>query len=161
MKSPILDKKGAVHHPRHGSAQAVTPSATLPLCQKAAVHRIAPGGATALHTMVYTVTSSDHPDSCCARPSPGGHRPRGGGATRHIVAVPLGQLAALDLPADHRHRGGGAPDKGWRCPRGSTPSRVLPPFLHLSHHLCKCANTPSVSQSRASVLVFSQSFFKG
>ena len=42
----------------------------------------------------------------------------GGGATGHIVAVPLGQLAALGLLADHRHRGGGAPDKGWRCSHG-------------------------------------------
>jgi hypothetical protein len=74
---------------------------------------------------------------------------------------PLGQLAALGLPADHRHRGGGAPDKGWRCPRGNTPSPTTSPFLHLFHHLCKCANTPSVLPSRASVLAFSQSFFKG
>jgi hypothetical protein len=72
------------------------------------------------------------------------------------VVVPLGQPATLGLPAGH-----GAPDKGWRCPRGSIPSRVSSPFLHLSHHLCKCASTPSVSPSRASVLAFSQTCFKG
>ena len=29
-----------------------------------------------------------------------------------VVAVPLGQLAALGLSTDHHHSGGGAPDRG-------------------------------------------------
>ena len=54
-----------------------------------------------------------------------------------------------------------SPPQGWRCPRGSNTSPATPPFLHLFYHLCKCANTPSVSPSHASVLAFSQTFFKG
>ena len=81
------------------------------------------------------------------------------------------------------------PDKGWRWPPRAPPSRPPQPvtapgvavhdhkgvrargaatqarlrllFFTFFHHLCKCANTPSVSLSRASVLAFSQTFFKG
>ena len=74
----------------------------------------------------------------------------------NTVAVPPRQHAVLGHPT-----GGGAPDMGWHCPRGSTPSQVSPPSLHLFHYLCKCANTPSVSPSHASVLAFSQLVFKG
>jgi hypothetical protein len=75
--------------------------------------------------------------------------------------VPHPTTSSSASPAGHHHRGGGAPDRAWRCPRGSTPSPAMPPFLHLFHHLYKCASTPSVSPSCASVLAFLQSFFKG
>ena len=83
------------------------------------------------------------------------------------VAVPPDKVAVthqctplLASSIGHHHRGGSAPDRAWRCPRGSTPSMTTPPFLHLFHHLCKCANTPSVSPSRASVLAFFTNIFQ-
>ena len=138
-------------HRCHGGDQPCSHA----LYQKEAVAPDRTWRCTTLTMAVCTATSSDHPGSWYARPCLGGHRPRGGGATKQVVAVPSGQHTALGLLAGHRHRGGGAPDKGWWCPHGSPPSRVSPPFLHLSHHLYKCANTPSVSLSCASVFAFS------
>jgi hypothetical protein len=103
----------------------------------------------AVITAVNTGHSGDTLSQVASRPRLGGHCPRGGGATRQ-GAVPHLSTIPLASSADHRHR-------AWRCPRASIPSLATPPFLHLFHHLRKCANTPSVSPSRASVLAFSQS----
>ena len=74
------------------------------------------GRCTALRAAVHTGRTGARFTSPESRPCLGGHRPRGGGATGHTVAVPPGQLAALGLPAGtatgvavHRTRGGGAP----------------------------------------------------
>jgi hypothetical protein len=77
------------------------------------VHRRARGG---VHS-----GSGDQPSLGCSRPSPGGHRLRGGGATGQGVAVPpLGQhsTASSRPPAGHRHRGGGATGQGVAVPQG-------------------------------------------
>jgi hypothetical protein len=116
---------------------------------------------TALTMAVYTVTSGDHLDFCCAWSSLGGHRPRGGGATEQTVAVPSGQHAALGLLAGHHHRGGSALDRWWQCHLGSTPSLVLPPLLYQLLHLCKCANTTKCPPTCAHVLAFHKHFTKG
>jgi hypothetical protein len=113
---------------------------------------------TVLTVVVYTGHAGATPNSAAPRLSPGGHRPRGGGATGHGDGAPPEHLQ-LGLLNRSPPQGGGAPSP-W-CPHGSTLSPTTPPFLHLFHHLCKCANTPSVSPSRASVLAFLQLFFKG
>jgi hypothetical protein len=115
---------------------------------------------TILAEAVNTERADATPLSASSQLGQDGHRPRcgntigqGGGAN----PAPPSRSGS----AGHYHRGGGALDRACRCPQGSTLSLVLPPFLYLFHHLCKCANTPCVSPSRASVLAFSQSFFKG
>jgi hypothetical protein len=120
-----------------------------------------PRWCTVMPVAVHTTTSGASLSTSSPRPCSGGHHPRGGGSTRQGVAVPHQNTSLLAFLVGHCHRGGGAPDRAWRCPRGSNPSPATPPFLHLFHHLCKYANTPSVSPSCVSVLAFSQSFFKG
>jgi hypothetical protein len=156
-----LWKNRAVHCPGHDGAQAVTMPYSRDLYQKMAVVPDNTRWCTTLTMVVYTVTSGDHLGSYCARPSPGGHHPRGGGTTRQLVVVPLGQHAALNLPTGHHHRGGGAPDRGWQCHPGSTPSPVSPPFLYQLFHLCKCANTTKCSPTCACVLAFHKHSLKG
>jgi hypothetical protein len=96
-----------------------------------AVHRHALGG---VHSGVQS-----QPLLCYSRPRPGGHRPRGSGATEQAMMVPTPQLllgrgqpvTALGV-AVHRTGGGGAP-------RGSTSSCSSPPLIPLQmcqHHNC-------------------------
>jgi hypothetical protein len=155
-----LRKIRAVHLPRHGGARGGDPLTFSCSLLKMAVAPDSTRRCTALTMAVYTVTSGDHPDFCYARPSLGGHRPRGGGATEQPVAVPSGQHATLSLPAGHRHRGGDALDKRWRFHPSSTLSPVLPPLLYQLLHLCKCANT-KCPPTCAHVLAFYKHFTKG
>jgi hypothetical protein len=115
---------------------------------------------TTLTTAVNTGHSGDTLTTVASRPRLGGHRPRGGGATGQGGGV-LAKYLPLGLSSRSLPQGWQCTRQARRCPHGSTPSPATPPFLHIFHHLCKCANTPSVSPSRASVLAFSQSFFKG
>jgi hypothetical protein len=156
-----LRKNRVVHRPRHGGAQAVTKPYSRDLCRKMVVALDNTRWCTTPTMVVYTITSGDHLGSCYARPSLGGHHPRGGGTTRQLVAVPLGQHAAFNLPVGHHHRGGGAPDRGWQCHPSSTPSLVLPPFLYQLLHLCKFANTTKCSPTCACVLAFHKHSPKG
>jgi len=57
------------------------------LGKKAAVAPDVPWRCNALHMVVYTITGDDHLHYCYSEPGPGGHCPRGGGATGQGTTV--------------------------------------------------------------------------
>ena len=106
---------------------------------------------TVLAMAVYTITSGDHPDSSCALPSPGGHRPSSGGATGQGTTVPaptpalgLDQLVTATGVAVHQTARGGAPKAALRAwlrllssPFDFSFANVLtPPSDHHLVHVC-------------------------
>ena len=76
------------------------------------------------------------------------------------LTVPVPNPHSLALSSWALPQGWWCTGQGWRCHPGSTLSLVLPPFLHLCQHLCKCANNTKCSVTRACVLDFHKHFPK-